>query len=118
ESEHVLLVVGVILVVEEVLEPAGREGAQERLFRLDAGLRQSRAERCKVICDLLGANVGDRARTDRAFSRGGQEDKLFVEIGELNAFAGLQSHVWGFTWIQFPRREAAEAFAVVADAET
>ena len=66
QSEQILFIRPVILVVEEVLQPAGRKDTHKCFFYFGIRLRQRRLEELEVLSNLLLPDVADWTVADGA----------------------------------------------------
>src|SRR5204863_6618305 len=115
----------VIFIVDEVIEPARRDYAEERLVHGPAGPRDRRLERRDFLGERRGPLRLDRALGDGALSlrrrrplAGHVEDRaglvgVLVELRELIALAGVGPRRAGFAGPERPPLESGEMAAVI-----
>src|SRR5579872_3456741 len=117
ESKKVLFVGWVILIVEEMLQPAWSQHAHEGLLRLRFRRRQRRLKKLNVVRHFLLADVCDRAGADGTLLWLRQEIEFLVELRKLGALAASVTHPSRFARLDRPRLQAAEAAPIIGSAE-
>ncbi len=118
QREQILLVVRIMFVVEEVLQPARRQHAHERLLGSRSGFRQRPFEQRDIVRHFLLADVGDGSVADGALRRQELlEVQVLVKLREFDALTRVAAHPAGFARIHFARRQPREPPAIVGEAE-
>src|SRR5439155_11889747 len=117
----------VIFVVDEVIEPAGRDHAEERFVDRPSGPGDRRLERLDLLLERRRALRFDRAGGDRALALGRHrllarhvEDRpggveVAVEAFELVALAREGARRAGFARPQPARLEPGQVAAVIGE---